>query len=264
MSDEQDLTRSICSNLLKVVEQLQAASSTSSQSIRPAAAVTSELEHSASVLGRHHGLLPSVDLPSSSNPITRHRTRPSLGTELGSTADLVERQACTGGSSSHHDPGPPLNMSSQSHSEQLRQLFRSKTKLSPFDRKGKRRKLSDIVEDKLWKHQFLCLANKNQSTVPEATEKAVLRLAGLGEKSISLSATRILTEQLYVHFHQLRNAGGFELMRQGPNRSLELIPIPLEGYTVEYIHSVVPHAKIYIRPMQVNLNTDKVKIFVNI
>ena len=150
MSDEQDLTRSICSNLLKVVEQLQAASSASSHSIRPAAAVTSELEHSASVLGRRHGLLPSVDLlASSSNPITRHRTRPSLGTEPGSTADLVERQACTGGSSSHHDPGPPLNMSSQSHSEQLRQLFRSKTKLSPFDRKGKRRKLSDIVEDNI-------------------------------------------------------------------------------------------------------------------
>ena len=148
MSDEQDLTRSICSNLLKVVEQLQAASSTSSQSIRPAAAVTSELKHSASVLGRRHGLLPSVDLPSSSNPITRHRTHPLLGTKLGSTADLVERQACTGGCSSHHDPDPPLNMSSQSHSEQLRQLYRSKTKLSPFDRKGKRRKLSDIVKDK--------------------------------------------------------------------------------------------------------------------
>ena len=45
------------------------------------------------------------------------------------------------------------------HSEALSQLFRSKTKaISPFDRKGKQRKLV-CSDNKVWKHNFFHYAH---------------------------------------------------------------------------------------------------------
>ena len=146
-------------------------------------------------------LLPSVDLPcgSSSNLITWHHMCPSLETELGSS-DLIECQACTEGC--HHDPGPSLYLSSPSHSEDS---YLDQTPNYPFLAcKVKKCKLSDVAKEQLWKHQIFC-HSKNQSTVPGATEKAVLQLSGLGKQVIRLSAKWILTQHLY-HFQQLRSA----------------------------------------------------------
>ena len=42
----------------------------------------------------------------------------------------------------------------------------------------------------------------------------------------------------------------------GRNRYLEVIPIPPGGYTIEYLKDVVQQAKVYIRPIQVDLEVD--------
>ena len=47
------------------------------------------------------------------------------------------------------------------HLKALRQLFRPKTKaISPFDRKGKRRKLA-CSDDKVWEHNFFTMHMHN-------------------------------------------------------------------------------------------------------
>lgn len=49
----------------------------------------------------------------------------------------------------------------------------------------------------------------------------------------------------------MSSVGGFELLWvTGPGRSLDVIQVPGEGYTAEYLKDVVRQAKIYIRPIQ--------------
>ena len=89
-------------------------------------------------------------------------------------------------------------------------------------------------------------------------ERAKLLLAGLGEKKISVlihGSADDIKSQLFDEYPKLKAGGGFELLRmQGHSRDLEVIPIPYRGYTVEYLKAVVLNAKIFIRPMQTNLD----------
>ena len=57
-------------------------------------------------------------------------------------------------------------------------------------------------------------------------------------------------------FPQLRDAGGYELLRATAGRFLEVIPIPPDRYTPAYLKEVVHQAKIYIRPIQKCLSLD--------
>ena len=58
-------------------------------------------------------------------------------------------------------------------------------------------------------------------------------------------------------FPKLKNVGGYELLRMGArNRFLEVIPIPPGGYTVGYLKDVVQQAKVYIRPIQTDIEVD--------
>ena len=59
-------------------------------------------------------------------------------------------------------------------------------------------------------------------------------------------------------FPQLKDAGGYELLRvsEDDRRTLETIPAPPYGYSVEYLKECVHQAKIYIRPIQKNLSED--------
>ena len=67
-----------------------------------------------------------------------------------------------------------------------------------------------------------------------------------------------LCDVLEVHFPKLVEGGGFELLRteEGCPRELVVIPIPDAGYTVEYLKAIVHNAKIFIRPLQSDLNLD--------
>lgn len=112
-----------------------------------------------------------------------------------------------------------------------------------------------------WTHTFVCLANISQVEVPDSDERASLQLSGLGEKRIILNAyseMQDIYDELLFQFPKLKQGGGFELLRvpEGGGKLLQVIASPESGYTVSYLRAVVHHAKIYIRPIQNNLDSD--------
>ena len=91
----------------------------------------------------------------------------------------------------------------------------------------------------------------------------MLQMAGLGEKKVSLLANAGSFEiysELQFHFPKLKDAGGFEMLRvpEGGGKGLQVIAMPEEGYSVPYLRAVVHHAKIFLRPLQKELNTESV------
>lgn len=60
--------------------------------------------------------------------------------------------------------------------------------------------------------------------------------------------------ELMDAFPKLKDAGGYELLRVvDRGRSLKVIPLPEDGYTVPYLKDV-QQARIYIRPIQRDLS----------
>jgi hypothetical protein len=112
---------------------------------------------------------------------------------------------------------------------------------------------------KTWSHTFMCLAKVNQSSIPDARERQNLKLAGLGEKKFSVMEHGRPSELQYEFFREypkLEDGGGFELLRASDTGGKDLVPIdiPHQGYSVEYLQAIVKTAKIYIRPLQRNLD----------
>ena len=158
-------------------------------------------------------------------------------------------------------PRPSLLMSTAS--DEIKNLFhytqstssnQSKKRKAPGTRSSKNNKKKKI---KMWNHTFVCLCNPMDCDTPDSMLRAHLQLAGLGGKKIELflyGGSSELHEELIDSYPKLSSAGGYELLRQGTGRQLEEIPIPPDGYSVEYLKSVVHNAKVYIRPLQTTLN----------
>lgn len=112
-----------------------------------------------------------------------------------------------------------------------------------------------------WTHKFVCLANTDDDRVPTSLyAKESLTFAGLGEKKIVIPDVDCTTEEfhevLISSFPQLRNAGGFELMRCLPSsRDLEIIPSPI-CHSPRLLRSRISTARVYIRPIQNNLEME--------
>ena len=113
----------------------------------------------------------------------------------------------------------------------------------------------------LWNHKFLCLASRFTGQVPGRQEKEELKLAGLGEERIHIGL-KDSAQQLHQKFFlvlvypKLENAGGYELLRCLPNsRSLTRLQPPSGGHTPESLKGDVGHARIYIQPLQSDLDT---------
>ena len=145
-----------------------------------------------------------------------------------------------------------------SPSFELRSLFNWK-------RKSKRRANgggpSKKVKVRTWTHTWVCMGRMSDDSVPDASERAALKLAGLGERRFALDITLSAQELMYhleAQFPKLIDSGGFELMRaeEGGSRELQSIEMPSGGYTCEYLKAVVHSAKVYIRPLQTDLNMD--------
>ena len=67
--------------------------------------------------------------------------------------------------------------------------------------------------------------------------------------------------ELFFHFPQINNAGGFKLLRvpEGGGKQVEVIAAPEAGYSVSYLGAVVHHAKVFIRPLQKDLSLEPLK-----
>ena len=88
-------------------------------------------------------------------------------------------------------------------------------------------------------------------------------MAGLGEESVTfdlLAEAWEINEELCFKFPKLKKAGGYELLRltESGGKFLDAIAMPKGGYTTSYLKAVVHHAKIYIRPLQCELDIAEV------
>ena len=115
-----------------------------------------------------------------------------------------------------------------------------------------------------WSSKFVCLANKNGSKVPcTVDEKEILVNAGRGERTICIPdiecSSLEFKEILIAEFPKLEKAGGFELMCCVPNtRQLEPISATVCRQP-KLLKSVVANGRIYIRPIQKDLDLSSVE-----
>ena len=137
---------------------------------------------------------------------------------------------------------------------QERLQFKSahKRNFSPYGRKTKKQSKSDT-----WMAKFVCLANKDQTSIPlSVTDKIDLIEAGLGEKKIQIDlnyATMQFQSKILNEFPKLEDAGGFELLRCIPNtKKLESIS-SIVCKSPKLLKSVVGSGRIFIRPIQKSL-----------
>lgn len=109
-------------------------------------------------------------------------------------------------------------------------------------------------------HTFVCLANKDASTCPSATEKQDLYCAGLGERKVQFEQSGDASEihrKLTETYPKLLESGGYELLQTcGTSKYLILVPQPPEGYSALYFKSIGSSAKLYIRPIQHSLKAN--------
>ena len=101
--------------------------------------------------------------------------------------------------------------------------------------------------------------------VPSRSLKVQLQEAGLGRKKVCLNGRADATEvktTLEERYLELKEGGGFEILRRGPSPSeLTLIPPPPSGYTVKFLHNSTElgQAIAFVRPLQCNLNWEAIK-----
>lgn len=142
---------------------------------------------------------------------------------------------------------------------ELRSLFNWKNK--PRKRRVSASGPSKKPKVRTWTHTWVCLGRTSDDTVPDASERATLKLAGLGERRFAVDVSLSAQDMLYsleAQFPKLMEGGGLELLRadEGGCRELQPIEMPAGGYTCEYLKAVVHSAKIYIRPLQDDLNLE--------
>ena len=124
---------------------------------------------------------------------------------------------------------------------------------------GPFRKKAKVVT---WTHSWVCLSTTSDDTIPDASDRVTLKLAGLGEKRFTLdccATAQELYDVLEYQFPKLKDGGGFELLRtgEGGSRELEVVRMPAGGYTTEYLKAVIHNAKLYIRPLQSDLSVEQ-------
>ncbi|XP_069109504.1 uncharacterized protein [Argopecten irradians] len=108
-----------------------------------------------------------------------------------------------------------------------------------------------------WTASFVCLSDKDASTVPNGRERVVLQSSGLGFKRIVFSTDddeNEVKQKLSESFPKLIGIGGFELLKCLANkRKLEVLGCTWNVQNLKAVMS--PQSRIFIRPIQKNLET---------
>jgi hypothetical protein len=107
------------------------------------------------------------------------------------------------------------------------------------------------------------LASRFTGQVPGRQEKEELKSAGLGEERIHIglkASAQQLHQKFILVYPKLENAGGYELLRCLPNsRTLTKLQPPSGGHTPESLKGDVGQARIYLRPLQRDLDTTSIQ-----
>ena len=259
---EDDLRQRVLSTtnlLLNAVDRLEGVGVTES---RNGPSTSAMVHNSSGVIARptprsttHAACSPSTSLGTSTSSSTMHG--PSSINFSRSTPRTNTGTTCSPSTSL---PGNNTNV----HAE-LSHLFNWNSCLGKRSGKSRRVVQSSSKKKKLktWTHTFVCLASTSCKWIPDTNDRTMLKLAGLGEKKFSVFAYDTsceLQDELIREYPKLGGAGGYELLRASENgsRELVLIEMPRDGYSVEYLQAIVKSAKIYIRPLQRNLDTSPI------
>lgn len=112
-----------------------------------------------------------------------------------------------------------------------------------------------------WSAKFVCLADTNSEQVPcTVAQKETLVEAGLGERKVDIPdidcSAQEFKDELIKVFPKLKYAGGFELLRCLSNSKL-LEPLSSSvSFSPKLLRSVVGKSRIFIRPIQKDLDLD--------
>ncbi|CAB3995037.1 G2 M phase-specific E3 ubiquitin- ligase-like, partial [Paramuricea clavata] len=106
--------------------------------------------------------------------------------------------------------------------------------------------------------KFFCLASTTQQEVPNNDEKQQLLVAGLGEKKVTRQADSTSSDvvaALKETYPKLTDGGGYEFMyAKASSRQLSVIDEGENGYTIEFLKQFVGQGRVYIRPIQCDLD----------
>lgn len=99
--------------------------------------------------------------------------------------------------------------------------------------------------------------NMFQSRVPSIFTQRILSECGLGEKRIELPSDASPNEVMDIicnYFPKLRQVDGFEYLKaDGSSKQFRAIPLPDGGFTAPNLKSAARQAKIYLRPIQCDI-----------
>lgn len=111
----------------------------------------------------------------------------------------------------------------------------------------------------------MCLAFTGQDRAPTTDgEKEELYQAGLGEKEIEFERIDMTHEDfrelLYTHFTQLKEGGGFQLLKRRSNScNLEVLSMAAHG-SLKLLKERVGKGRVYIRPVQQDLDLSPLSV----
>ncbi|XP_070546854.1 uncharacterized protein [Ptychodera flava] len=108
-----------------------------------------------------------------------------------------------------------------------------------------------------WTHAIVCLDSVDFEWCPSPRQRTDLVKLGLGERRVKIpvgSTASEVHEQLLDEYPKLSEGGGYEICRAyHGSRRLHAISCPNEGYSQRYLSIEAGQAKLYIRPLQNNL-----------
>ena len=126
----------------------------------------------------------------------------------------------------------------------------------------KRKHQTTLKLPNTWTHIFVCLGNVTDNEAPNQRYKKMLQDAGLGEKKIIFKkngSCSYFHETLLENYPRLRDGGGYELLRTQHRSTtrLEILHLrPAAGYNVLHLKEAIASAKVYVRPLQKDLNLE--------
>ncbi len=113
-----------------------------------------------------------------------------------------------------------------------------------------------------WTHKFVCLAKKDQHTIPTtAWEKDILITAGLGERKVTFDdvdcSADEFKQEIINAFPKLSDAGGYRLYKCMPN-TRDLEPLSVTTLTSpRALQGCGGNSRTYIHPLQIDLDLTK-------
>ena len=131
-------------------------------------------------------------------------------------------------------------------------------------------KSKKLKPEAIWSREVTCLRFKDDVQIPDANERNKLAVMGLSNVLVMFNMSGDsfhIHEEILKAFPALKDCGGYNLLRQSKGSSLICIEPPHGGYTVKFLSDVMNRAKLFVRPLQRDIdqetNTTQVCVIFN-